>query len=224
MDENGEFKNLNRTLESFEKSSVKSKDYIKFLIGLSTGTLVFSGALVKEFIKAPQYQFILIIAWTCLFLSIILGVWILPAGDRFQSLIESFTRILAESPEKVKAIHEKKLQHYYLRDWIKKILPSNLESDERMKEFYKSLETAPLKGLKEVFDKLPGDITVLKELKKEFVKFLFLIRIEEQASYAPNVLKSLRRTAWQLIYFEKVMRYTFFIGMFAILIFSITNL
>lgn len=36
MEENDKFKDLNKLLESLEKSSVKSKDYIKFVIGLST--------------------------------------------------------------------------------------------------------------------------------------------------------------------------------------------
>jgi len=36
MEENDKFKDLNRLLETVEKSSVKSKDYIKFVIGLST--------------------------------------------------------------------------------------------------------------------------------------------------------------------------------------------
>jgi ATP/ADP translocase len=110
MDENDKFKDLNRLLETLEKYSVKSKDYIKFVTGLSTGTLVFSAALAKEFIKTPQYQFILIIAWACLFISIILGVWILPGGDKLQSLMETLKRLLAESPEKIKSFVEKKLQ------------------------------------------------------------------------------------------------------------------
>ena len=231
MDENDKFKDLNRSLETFEKSLIKSKDYIKFVIGLSTGTLVFSGTLGKEFIKNPQYQFILIIGWACLFISIILGVWILPGGDRLQNLIGSFKTILSESPGKIKAIVEKKIQEYYMRDLIKKILPASLESDERMKDFYKDLETAPIERLKKVLDKLPEivikkpeDIHVLKEFLEEFEKLSYFMKMEEQMSYPPTLFKYLRSTAWQLIYLERVMRYSFFIGMFAILIFSIINL
>ena len=212
MDENDKFKDLNRFLETFEKSSVKSKDYIKFVIGLSTGTLVFSAALVKEFIKTPRYQFILIIAWACLFISIILGVWILPGGDRLQNLVESFKRLLAESPEKMKSLVEKKLQEHYIRDWIKKILSSDLENDERMKNFYKSLETAPLKNLKKVLEKVselgvkePDKIRFLKEFVKEILNFSPLAKIEEQMMYPPTLFKNLRRTIWQLLYLERVM-------------------
>jgi len=231
MEGNDKFEDLNKGIEFIKEYSVKSKDYIKFIIGLSTGTLVFSGTLVKEFIKFPQYKFILIIGWVCLFISIILGVWILPGGDRLQSLFEILKRVLAESSGKIKAIAEKKLKEYYIRDLIKKILPAGLESDERMKDFYKNLETAPIEGLKKVFYKLPEiavkkpeGIRVLKEYLKELLKFAFFMKIEEQMSYPPTLFKNLRRTAWQVIYLERVMRYAFFIGMLAILIFSTINL
>jgi hypothetical protein len=231
MDENDKFKDLNKGIETLKDSSIISKDYIKFVIGLSTGTLVFSGTLVKEFFKTPHYQFILICGWACLFISIILGVWILPGGDRLQSLFESLKRMLADSPEKIKAIAEKKLQRYYIRDFIKKILPPKLESDERMKDFYKNLETASIEGLKKIFDKLPKTVVetpegipLLKELLKELLKLAFLWKIEEQMANPSTILKKFRRTSWQLIYIEKVMRYSFFFGMFAIFIFSIINL
>jgi hypothetical protein len=230
MDENDKFRDVNKLLESLEKSSVKSKAYIKFIIGLSTGTLVFSGTLVKEFIKFPQYKSVLVIGWGCLFISMILWVWILPGGDRLQALFESLKGFLTGSPEKIKAILEKKLQEFYIKDWIKKFLPSSLENDERMKDFYKSLETVSLENLKKLFGKLPEvvaqnpTIPILKNLVEEFVKFSYLGKIEQQGSYPPTLIRNLRRTIWQIIYFERVMRYTFFIGMFAILIFSIINL
>jgi hypothetical protein len=231
MDENDKFKDLNKFLETLEKSSVKSKDYIKFVIGLSTGTLVFTATLAKEFIKTPHHQFILIIGLTCLFISIILGVWILPGGDRLQSLFEIFKRLLSKSPEEMKSLVEKSLQQYYIRDWIKRILPSGLESDERMKTFYKSLENAPLRNLRKVLEKVselginePDKIRFLREFVEELLNFSLFIKIDQQASYPPILFRSIRMTIWQLIYLERVLRYTFFIGMFAILIFSIINL
>jgi len=224
------FKDINKLLEAMEKSSLKSKDYIKFVIGLSTGTLVFSVTFAKEFIKTPHYQFILIIGWACLFISIILGVWILPLGDRLQAIFEGLKRFLTAPPEKIKAIIEKKLPEFYIKDWIKKFLPSSLENDERMKGFYKLLETASFENLKKVFGMLPEvvaqnpEIPILRDIVEEVVKFSSLAKIEQQGSHPPTLIKYLRETIWQAIYFERGMRYTFFIGMFAILIFSITNL
>jgi len=221
----------NKSIETVKEYSVKSKDYIKFIIGLSTGTLVFSGTLFKQFIQFPQYKFILIIGWAYLFISIILGVWILPGGDRLQSLVEGFKRLLAESPEMKKSLAEKKLQEFFVRDLVKKTLLPELESDERMKDFYKSLETAPLENLKKAFEKVsvlgvkePDKIRFLKELVKEVLNYSSIVKIDEQMMYPPTLLKNIRRTIWQLIYLEKGMRYSFFIGMLAILIFSIINL
>jgi hypothetical protein len=156
---------------------------------------------------------------------------LLPWGDRLQNLTESFKGLLATSPEKMKPLIEKKLQEHYIREWIKKTLSSDLENDERMKDFYKSLETAPLENLKKVLEKVseigvkePDKIRFLKELVKEILNFSFLAKIEEQMMYPPTFFKNFRRTIWQSLYLERVMRYAFFMGMFAILIFSITNL
>jgi len=155
----------------------------------------------------------------------------LPGGDRLQSLVEGFKRLLAESPEMKKSLAEKKLQEFFVRDLVKKTLLPELESDERMKDFYKSLETAPLENLKKAFEKVsvlgvkePDKIRFLKELVKEVLNYSSIVKIDEQMMYPPTLLKNIRRTIWQLIYLEKGMRYSFFIGMLAILIFSIINL
>jgi DNA polymerase III delta subunit len=106
-----------------------------------------------------------------------------------------------------------------------------IEGSEDIKAFYNSLDTLPYEKLKKAFENLPEirstnpeSVRILKELGKEFRKLSFLIEIEERESYPPTLFKHLGRTAWQIIYFERAMRYTFFIGMFAILIFSIINL
>jgi len=231
MDENDKFKGFNSLLESFEKSSTKNKDYIKFIIGLSTGTLVFSATFAKEFIKTPHYQFILIIGWACLFISIILGVWILPAADTAQGLIERLKRMLAESPEKLVSLADKRLQEYYLRESIKAFFSPDFTNDEKGKDIFKKLQTAPLENLKQLFKQMP-EIRLkepekhpfAKDMVKEMFSWLSLMEFEEQFSYPPTILKKLRRAIWEGLYLEKVMRYSFFVGMFAILIFSIINL
>lgn len=232
MDENDKFKDFNRRLESIEKSSIKSKDYIKFVIGLSTGTLVFSVTFAKEFIKTPHYQFILIIGWTCLFVSIILGVWILPIGDRIQSLFGSLKSLLIEPPEKFVSLTEKKLQEYYLREFIKTFFGPDRWNDERNKDFFGHVKTASAKDLKTILKNMsemkfkePEEHSFLKDVVGEIFNFMpLIIKFEEKFTYPPTVLKTLRRAIWQGFYLEKGMRYSFFVGMFAILIFSIINL
>lgn len=230
MDENDKSKDVNKLIEALRDSSIRDKDYIKFVIGLSIGTLVFSGALLKEFIQFPQYKFILIIGWACFFISIILGVWILPGWDKLQSLIEGYKR-LSESPEMTDAVKEKKLKDYYLRDLFKEFILGFNESDEKMKELSKGVETVSLANLKHAIKILcewegmeTETLRPLRDYLKDRLKSLSFIEILEALFYPPNVFRKLRRTFRLLVVLEKVMTFSFFVGMFAILIFSINNL
>ena len=154
---------FNEAMEGIKESSVTSKDYIKFIVGLSTGTILLSVTLVKEFIKFPQYNFILIIGWIFLFVSIILGVWILPAMDNVHVKFGLLKR-LATHPEEVTPILKKKLREHYIKELIKGSIPSHLKDDEKIKDFYNSLENHSYEDL----EKLAKKIAAIR-VKEEYV-------------------------------------------------------
>lgn len=134
-----DFSSLDETMGLFKESSVKSKDYIKFIIGLSTGTLVISTTLAKEFIKIPQYNLILIIGWSLLFISVILGVWILPVWDNFQGRFELLKRILA-NPKEFGPVSKRKLGEYYVLDCMKTLTHPQLMEKKEIQDIFKSWE------------------------------------------------------------------------------------
>ncbi len=237
MEEKIDLDSFSKSIEGLKEVSIKSKDYIKFIIGLSTGTLILSATLAKDFFKTPQYNFILIIGWALLFISIVVGVWILPIGDNLQGRFEAIKRMFS-NPEEASRVLTGKLGEHYIIEWMKKLTPDKLREDKEIQDFFKKWESyltvkdlkpEQLKKLKELTESF-STVGIRDEFKnkiKDLVTEMFslysLIKYYEKAIYFPYVLKSLRWGVWQMRYLEKVMRYSFFVGMLAILVFAIIN-
>jgi hypothetical protein len=238
MEEKIDLDSFSKNIESLKEVSIKSKDYIKFIIGLSTGTLILSATLAKDFFKTPQYNFILIIGWALLFISIVVGVWILPVWDSIQGTFALMKKIFTTPKEELRQLIKRRLGEYYIVNWMKQLTPSELIETEEFQKFFKLLEDrlnvvelkpSQLKDLK----KWTEDFSLagvrneyrqtIKDLVAQTFSFYSLVKEYEKLTYFPGLLKSIRWTIWQMRYLEKVMRYSFFIGMFAILVFAIIN-
>jgi len=229
MEEKNGLQEFNEALDTLRESSQKNKDYYKFIIGLATGTLIFSVTFLKEFVQFPEYKFILIIGWFCMLVSIITGVLVLPKGDILQVKLNNLKNLL-KSPEKLIALSKRELQEHYIKSYIKTSVESVIKDDEKAKDFYKLLNKLSAETLKKLYEGLqltgvdnPKDIRFLKEFLREIFRFLSLLKIEERESYPPALFRSLRIIILELIYLEKVMKYAFFFGIFAISLFSIIN-
>jgi hypothetical protein len=72
---------LPRILDTLKENTSRRKEYYKFVIGLSTGTLVFSVTFVEKFSLLQAFKPIIVIGWVCLIISIIAGVWLLAKQD-----------------------------------------------------------------------------------------------------------------------------------------------
>jgi hypothetical protein len=230
--------NIDELIESIEKLSLKSKDYIKFIIGLSTGALVLSSTLVKEFIKFPQYNFILIIALVCFFVSIISGVWIFPLWDKFQGRVEIMKSLFKRPMESLDAISKRRYGEQTLMNVIKGFTPPVLMEKNEIQDIIKlwdnyiskkELDKKHLKKLKNLFESI-SRISIKDEYKsmsddaiKELFKCYHFFKGYEEKAYLPNLLKGIRRANSLIPRFELVMRYSFFVGMLAILVFAIIN-
>ena len=131
MEEKIDLDSFSKSIESLKEVSIRSKDYIKFVIGLSTGTLILSTTLAKDFFKTPQYNFILIIGWFLLFISIVVGVWILPVWDNIQGWFELMKKIFG-NPEEAKWLLMGKLGEHRIIEWMKQATPDKLMEDEKI--------------------------------------------------------------------------------------------
>ncbi len=238
MEEKFDLDSFSKGIENLKEASIKSKDYIKFVIGLSTGTLILSTTLAKDFFKTPQYNFILIVGWALLFISIVVGVWILPAWDNIQARVELMKRMFATPKEELHRLIKRRLGEYYIVNWMKQLTPSELKETEEFQKFFKLLEDrlnvvelkpSQLKDLKKWTEdfSLAGVRNEYRQMIKDLVTQMFslysLVKEYEKLTYFPGLLKSIRSTIWQMRYLEKVMRYSFFVGMLAILVFAIIN-
>jgi len=230
MVEDDSIKTLERFLDDLKESSVKSKEYYKFIIGLSTGTLVFSITFLKEFVTFPEYKFILIIGWFCLLTSIIAGVLVLPKIDDLHAYFQ-YAKNLFGSKETLAPIIRKELQEHYLKSLIKSYVDPIVKDHEKEKvELYEFLEKLPAKGLKKYFERLqlirvkdPKTISFIKEFLEETFKILSLTKMIERYGNPSFILKRIRKSLFQLIWLNRLMKYAFFVGIFAISVFSIIN-
>jgi len=226
-------KRFDEALETLKEESVKSKEYYKFIIGLATGTLVFSVTFLKGVIDSPEYKIILIAGWVCLLISIVAGVLVLPKGDSlrgYMKLIKDFF----ESPEKSLPILKKELRQDVLKSLIKGITDPVIKDDEKKKkEFDQFLDKLPAKNLEKFFNDLqdlqikgikdPEGIHLIKELTKEILKCAALSKIVERQANPIIILKHARRLIVESIWLDRVMKYAFFGGIFAISTFAIIN-
>jgi len=230
MEKNEKFERLDGILDDLKESSAQSKDYYKFIIGLATGTLVLSVTFLKGFIISPEYKIILIIGWLCLLSSIIAGVLVLPKADHLNAKVQSL-KSLFRSKEILGAIAKKELQEHYLKSLIKGIIDPVFKDDEKKKEeFYQFLDNLPIRELKKFYEKAgllgvknPKYISFLKEFLGEMFKLISLTKIVEQEGNPSFLFKGVRRIILQMIWFDRVMKYAFFVGIFAISVFSIIN-
>jgi hypothetical protein len=224
------FKELDEVLDNLKDASPKSKDYYKFIIGLATGTLIFSVTFLKEFLIFPEYKLILIIGWLCLLVSIIAGVLVLPKVDHLHASVQSLKGLL-KSSEEIGVIVNKELQQHYIKTWIRSFIDPVFKDDEKGKEeLYKSLDKLSTKRLK-IFLKSLGlagvkDSTAIRfigDFFKEMFKFLSLIKMMEREKNPIFIFKRVRQNILQMIWFDRIMKYAFFVGIIAISFFSIIN-
>ena len=143
----------------------------------------------------------------------------------------------------VSAANRRELEEYLLRTFVNSILDSWIGMAELNPEKERELEE--LKKLKEKVDLLkkgtlrefatemqdlqvslikdPNAKKLMKQLVRECRKFINLASRFEKVFYFSRPIKSVRVNLLKIIYGEKLMRYSFFMGITAISLFSILN-
>lgn len=230
MNDQDTFKGVDKILDDLKERSPKSKDYYKYLITLSTGTLIFSVTFLKEFGTYPEYKFILLIGWFSLVSSVIAGVLLLPKSDQLQFLIEQLKKSV-QSPQVTVSVIKKEYLEYHLKEWIKVSLGHIFKGDDKRKgEIIQAIDKYQVRDLNNFFEQLmltsvkdAKFIKWAKQFKKQLYKMLLLANKLQKISDPVLLIKDIRITLIQLIWFNRVMIYGFFTGILAISIFSIIN-
>ncbi len=170
-------------------------------------------------------------------ISIVAGVWILAVWDNLQNWGESIKRMLA-NPREHHLLFKRKAGGQTLMGWMKELTHPYIREQEEIQKIFKSWENylsdkdpkrKHLKKLKNLAEAL-GPMGVkeetrqlVKDMVSEMFKLYPVLNSYQKQAYLPNLLKKMRWIIWQMKYLEKVMRCSFFVGMLAILVFTIIN-
>ena len=225
---------LNRIIDSVRENVSRSKDYYKFLIGLSTGALVFSVTLIKNFSPSPTCRPLILIGWLCLIISVITGVWLLRKQDEVESQIKSI-KAMGSDPTQLFFGIEQDLDKFVTRallsGYLKKESARDPKNEERIKELKKDfvmpngkVGKAFLSEMVSVIEKInPAWAPVMHDIVKEAKSWGDLLRKQSKLLYVPNMAKKLRKNYVRISIFEKAMMGSFFAGIILITMFSAIN-
>ena len=225
---------LNRIIDSVRESTSRSKDYYKFVIGLSTGALVFSPSLIEKFSRFSTCKPIILIGWLALITSIITGVWLLRKQDDYESQVRSIKTVASGPPILIFGIEqdvEKFLARGLASGFLKEERSKDPRNEERIKKLEKELLIPDANTRKDLIVKM---FSVIKELYpvwaiaiddiiKEAESWGDFLRKHRKSLYIPHMSKKLRQTTVRLRILEKVMIASFFVGIIMITMYSVIN-
>jgi hypothetical protein len=231
MEEKMDLSGLTKILENLKERTLRSKDYYKFVIGLSTGALIFSVTFVEKFSLAPVYKPIIVIGWVCLVISIVTGVWLLPKRDSLDAQWKGFIDLIANTENILFGI-EQDFGKFMTRKVISAFFEAKIVKDEEEVKKYKKDWVTPngrlgIAFFKNIFSELEKTYPALSTAKPDFIreyeKWKQLITKERKSMYLPDVFKNLRETNQRVTFVDKVMTVSFYAGIILITLFSAIN-
>lgn len=234
MEEKIHLSDLTKIIDTMKEGSLRSKDYYKFVIGLSTGALVFSVTFVEKFSSAPVYKALIVIGWVCLIISVITGVWLLQKRDFLEAQWKAIIDVLSK-PENIMFGIERDLGKLVTRSlasvFLKEETSKEPKDEEKIKKLKKEWLTpnggkgkAYLKTMISILGEIyPPLATVTPDITRELEKWGQLLIKSGKMLYLPDMSKKLRETTVRVDLVDKVMRGFFFAGIILITLFSALN-
>lgn len=223
-----------KVLDSIKESTSRSKDYYKFVIGLSTGALVFSVTFIEKFTLLQAYKPIILIGWVCLIISIISGVWLLPKKDSFEAQLNAIRDTISNLHMSLLSIEQdfnKFIERSVIDFYLKHEMSKESKDEEQIKKLKKDWAMAnggiakgfyniAVSKLEEINPTWPPFI---RDLFKEIEAWKPLLSKSVKLMYIPNMSKQLRKTIVQVNWVEKVMTGFFYAGIILITLSSAIN-
>lgn len=233
MDEKIDLTDLKRILDNMKESNLRSKDHYKFVIGLSTGALVFSVTFIGK-ISFPIYKPIILIGWVCLIISIITGVWLLPRRDSLEAQWKAIMDLLSKPENILFGIEQdvnKLMTRALISGFLREEMPKEPKDEEKIKELKKAWLTpngrkgkAFLQTMISALEKIyPPLATAMPDITREGEKWEQLITKHGKTMYLPNMFKRTRETSGRVDFMEKAMTGFFYAGIILITLSSAIN-
>ena len=229
MDEKIDLSSAKKILDNLKEGTLRSKDYYKFVIGLSTGTLLVSVTFIDKFSLLPTYKSLIVIGWMCLIISVITGVWLLQERDSLETQWNTMIDFMTNpKPELILLTIERDVSKSITRSLISGFLKEEASKEPKDEEKIKALQKEWLmpngsKG-KKFFRVMvsalemiyPPLATAMPDITKELEKWGQLLTKHEKSMFLPNMLKRLRKTNTRVELIQKIMTGFFYAGIILI--------
>ncbi len=234
MNEKIDLSKLRNVLDNFKESTLRSKEYYKFIIGLSTGTLLISVTFIDKFSLLPAYKPLIVIGWICLIISIISGVWLLPKHDFLESEWKAIMDFISE-PEKILLGIEQDFDKFITRGLVSGFLREEMSKDPKDEEKIRKLReewltpngnkgkkflNAMVSALQVIY---PPLATAWPDITKEIGKWEKLMNKQGRLFYFPYRFRRIRKINKQVEVVQKVMAGSFYTGIILITLSSATS-
>jgi hypothetical protein len=227
---------LQRILDTMKEYTLRRKEYYKFVIGLSTGTLVFSVTFVEKFSLLQVYKPIILIGWVCLVISIITGVWVLAKQDWSEGQVNSIISTLSNPqqivlgflPNLTKLLTEG-IFDASLDPFLKELFSKQPNAEELINKLKQVVpKTSLIKGLlnsmaSAIQETNPSLALLIRDMIKEAEGWAQLITKCSKSVYLPDMSRHLRQTIIRMAWVEKAMMAFFYAGIILIALFSAIN-
>jgi len=228
VDEKIDLSDIRKILDKVKESTLRSKDYYKFVIGLSTGALLISLTFIDKFSLLPAYKPLTVSGWICLIISIITGVWLLPKHDSLETQLNAIIDILS-NPQNILFGFEQDINKLITRPLISYSLEKEMSKDPKNEEKIKDLKKEWLimqngskgkeifKAMMSVFEKVyPPFANAMPDITKELEKWGQFLTKRGKSMYPPYMSKSFRETIVRVERVQKAMTVSFYIGILLI--------
>jgi hypothetical protein len=227
VDEKLDLSSLSKILDNLKQTTLRNKDYYKFVIGLSTGALLISVTFVDKFSLLPAYKAFTVIGWICLIISIITGVWLLPKHDSLETQWNTVIDLLSKAELVLWGIEQdvsKLVTRSLISGFLKEEMSKEPKDEEKIKALKREWLTPNgskgkvfLKAMVSVVEKIyPSLATALPDITKELEKWEQLMNKGGKSIYPPYMLKKLRKTTNRVEVVQKAMTGFFYAGIILI--------
>jgi hypothetical protein len=231
VDEKIDLSTLAKVLDKQKEETLRSKDFYKFVIGLSTGALLISLTFIDKFRLLPAYKPFIVIGWICLIVSIITGVWLLQKRDSLESQWNSIIYLLSQSENILYGIEpdiSKVITRSLISGFLKEEMSKDTKDEEKIKKLKKewflpngSKGKVYLKKLISVLAEVyPPLAKAMPDITEELENWEKLINKYIKSLYLPSMSKKPRETIIWVECIQKAMTISFHAGIILITVSS----
>jgi len=219
---------LEQRFELAKRGAESSKDYTKYILGLSSGILVLTAAFLSRQAQGTDYKLIIVLGWISLTLSIILGLMIVKRSSLLLAELPIFVIMSKETKKGHEEIMKEILKGFefdltvkVIKDLHKEINMDKITDDDakklaKDKRYRKQVRKFTIKNVSKISKDLADFIDEAWRLENIAAKV-------SKRNYYTQLFRDMRKGVFALAYIPKYFESTFFIGLILVCLFFVLN-